>query len=387
MRVIQSVVGVFHHFDLAHQLHQRGYLQKIYSTFPWFRLKREGLPRELVETFPWLQTPNYVLQRSRFYPAAMTARVDRLNNLLFDEWVSRRRRSCDALIAISGTGLKTGVQLQREGGVYICDRGSTHHRYQAQVIAEEHRRWNVALPPAEPKVTLREEECYEVADAITVPSTVAKRSFVAMGVRESKVHVIPYGARLKSFDRAAGPDPDRFDVLFAGHVSLRKGIPYLLEAFARVRHPNKQLTIVGSVHESIRELLARLPIASVTFTGSLPQQLLAQKMGLSHVMVLPSVEEGLALVQGQAMASGCPVIATPETGSEDLFTNGREGFIVPGRDVDALAERMQQLADDTMLQKQMSEAAYQTVKYLGGWEQYGDLWQKLLLELVPSRVG
>ena len=51
MEVIQAVFGVFHHFELAHQLERRGHLKRIYSTWPWARLKREGLSRELVRTF------------------------------------------------------------------------------------------------------------------------------------------------------------------------------------------------------------------------------------------------------------------------------------------------------------------------------------------------
>ena len=68
-------------------------------------------------------------------------------------------------------------------------------------------------------------------------------------------------------------------------------------------------------------------------------------MSSSHVLVLPSVEEGLALVQAQAMACGCPLISSTNTGGEDLFSDGVEGFLVPIRSPEAIAERLQQLAD------------------------------------------
>jgi glycosyltransferase involved in cell wall biosynthesis len=168
-------------------------------------------------------------------------------------------------------------------------------------------------------------------------------------------------------------------------VSLRKGIPYLLEAFAKLSHPGKHLSVVGSISPEIRRLLGRLPTEGVTFTGPLPQTELAQRMSASHALVLPSVEEGLALVQGQAMACGCPVIATVATGAEDLFTDETEGFIVPDRNVSALAERMQQLADDPGLQRRMSGAALARVKTLGGWDNYGDRWEALLQELTGRR--
>src|SRR5256885_10308357 len=105
-------------------------------------------------------------------------------------------------------------------------------------------------------------------------------------------------------------------------------------------------------------------------------------MSRSHVMVLPSIEEGLALVQGQALACGCPVIAATQTGGEDLFSDGVEGFIVPTRDAASLTDRMQQLADDPALRQRMSEVALQRVRLLGGWKEYGDRWEALLKEVT-----
>jgi starch synthase len=382
MKVTQAVFGVFHHFELAHQLHRKGHLQKIYSTWPWARLKREGLPRSLVGTFPLIHTTDYLLNQSRLYPSALSSKITSWNALAFDRWTDRVIAPCDAFIAISGAGLLTGRKVQASGGIFICDRGSTHHRYQDNVIAEEHRRWNVPLLLDKSHVTIREEEIYATANAITVPSTVAKQSFLQMGIASEKVHVIPYGVRLDRFAPAEAPPRDSFNVLFAGQVSLRKGIPYLLQAFARLKHQKKRLTIVGAIQDDMRDLLSRLPTENVVLTGSLPQTELAKKMSASHLLVLPSIEEGLALVQGQAMACGCPVLATTATGAEDLFTDGEQGFIVPDRNVDALSERMQQIADDPTLQHRLREAALLRVRDLGGWDQYGETWDRLLHQLT-----
>jgi glycosyltransferase involved in cell wall biosynthesis len=382
MKVTQAVFGVFHHFELAHQLHRRNHLQKIYSTWPWARLKREGLPHSLVSCFPLLHTTDYLLNRTPLASSRISSKLASWNTLAFDEWTNRRIEPCDALIAISGAGLLTGQKVQASGGRFICDRGSTHQRFQENVVADEYRRWNVPQPLSKPHIAKREEKIYSVADAITVPSTVAKRSFVAMGIASEKVHVIPYGVRLDHFTRTEDPPQNSFELLFAGQVSLRKGIPYLLQAFARLKHSNKHLTIAGAIQDDIRPLLSTLPTDNVTFTGTLPQARLAKKMSTSHLLVLPSIEEGLALVQGQAMACGCPVLATIATGAEDLFTDGQQGFIVPDRDVDALSERMQQIADDPTLQRRLSEAAILRVKTLGGWDHYGDTWDRLLHQLT-----
>ncbi|HEX5284573.1 MAG TPA: glycosyltransferase, partial [Bryocella sp.] len=334
MQIVQTVFGVFHHFELARELDRRGHLCRVYSTWPWARLRREGLPHEKVETFPWLHLPEYAASRA---PIDLTWLRDPLgyaNALAFDRWTERRliremkraQTKIDALIGISGSSLRTGALVQRSGGIFICDRGSTHQRYQEQILADEFRRWGVDTPPSDPRDTRREEAIYQQADAITVPSTMAARSFVEMGVPAEKLHVIPYGVRLESFHpvadpnpadpNPADPNPASFDVLFAGAVGLRKGVPYLLDAFSRLRHPRKRLRIVGAIQEDIRSTLPRMPMENVELLGSLPQAELARLMSHSHVLVLPSIEEGLALVQAQAMACGCPVLCSTNTGGE-----------------------------------------------------------------------
>jgi glycosyltransferase involved in cell wall biosynthesis len=382
MQIIQAVFGVYHHFELAHQLHARNHLRRIYSTWPWARLRREGLPREFVRTFPLLHTTDYLLRQTPFYSPTIDDRFNRWVSDTFDAWLRRRIEPCDALIAISGAGLTTGPLVQSHGGKFICDRGSTHQRFQFEVMAEEHRRWRLPYTAPPDHILRREEAIYALADAITVGSNVARRSFLSMGVPAEKVHVIPYGVRLDRFTPAEPPPADSFEVLFAGQIGLRKGIPYLLEAFHRLRHPRKHLTLVGSVQDDLRPLLATLPTEDVTFTGNIPQPQLAHRMSASHVLVLPSVEEGFGLVMAQAMACGCPVIASSATGAEHLFADNEAGFIVAPRDIGTLADRLQQLADNPALRQQISAAALACVHHLGGWDRYGDQWDTLLHSLT-----
>lgn len=385
MRVSQAVFGVFHHFELAHQLRRHACLRTVYSTYPWSRLRREGLPHEHVETFPWIHGGLALLARYGMYPSPWTEHLDYWNALAFDAWITRQmkqeRAECDALIAISGAALHAGKLLQARGGKYICDRGSTHARYQWRLLQEEHDRWRAPLNIYDPRDTEREERQYAQADCITVPSSFAARSFVEEGVPAEKLRVIPYGVRLDAFHPNGEPSPENFEVLFVGQVSLRKGVPYLLQAFSELQHSRKRLRIVGPVFSHMKPLLAKLPMEHVEVMGAVSREELVRLFSSSHAMVLPSLEEGLALVQGEAMACGCPVIATPNTGSEDLFTDGKEGFIVPPKNAAAIRDRMQQLADAPNLQRQMRAAALQRVQHLGGWNDYGDRWMQVLREL------
>ncbi|WP_260705256.1 glycosyltransferase family 4 protein [Edaphobacter flagellatus] len=385
MRIVQAVFGVFHHFELARELERRGHLEVIYSTFPWRRLSREGLPKSRVETFPWIHTPEFLLHKYHVGNRWLYDQLGYANALTFDEWTLRRIPPCDAFIAISGAGLKTGIKVQQRGGRFICDRGSTHIRYRAELVEEEHLRWGVPENSQDdPRDLAREEKIYEVADAITVPSSYSRRTYLDRGIPAEKIHVLPYGVLLDRFQKVADPPSDRFEVLYVGRVSLPKGFPYLIEAFAQLPIRQKHLTVIGGVQPEMERVLEKLPRENITYKGMMPQTQLKEHMSRSHVMVMPSLDEGMALVQGQAMACGCPVIATTNTGAEDLFTDGVEGFIVSIRDSAALAERMRQLAEDSALQKRMSEASLTRVRMLGGWKQYGDGWEQLLRRLTGT---
>ena len=93
-----------------------------------------------------------------------------------------------------------------------------------------------------------------------------------------KIHVLPYGVRLDRFMKVGDPPADRFEVLYAGTVSLPKGFPYLLEAFAQLEAPKKQLTVIGAMQPEMKGVLAQLPTESVTFTGPIPQMELKERM-------------------------------------------------------------------------------------------------------------
>jgi len=390
MRIVQTVFGVFHHFNLARELERRGHLERVYSTWPWNRLKREGLEHRLVETFPWLHVAEYAVGRSPVDLRWLGDQLGYANALAFDRWTEKRLKRLeqrpDALIGISGSSLSSGAWLQQEGGVFICDRGSTHQRYQQQIVEEEYAIWGVTLPVSDERDTIREEAIYLQANAITVPSSFVARSFVEMGVPAEKVFTIPYGVRLENFRPVGEAAEGEFNVLFAGAPGLRKGVPYLLQAFSNLNHPKKTLRIAGYVQENLKAALKRLPLEHVEFLGPIPQAELVELMSRSHVLVLPSIEEGLALVQAEAMACGCPVIGSTNTGGDDLYTDGVEGFIVPIRDQQAITDRMQLLADDPDLRQRMRAAGLRRVQLLGGWTTYGDRWEELLLRLTGGTV-
>jgi alpha-maltose-1-phosphate synthase len=378
LKIALSTIGKFHSFDLARQMHKRGALTAIYSGYPWFKLRNEGLPRQSVRTFPYLHVP-YMRLAPRFRPALWEWQ----DRVWFDRHVAHNLPFCDVFCGLSGSGLRSGRVAKSRGAKYVCDRGSSHIRVQDHILREEHDRQGIPFCGIDPRMIEHEEAEYEIADAITVPSTFVFNSFIEAGVPRQKIRLVPYGVDLTLFRPCAQPDSHSFSVLFVGHVSVRKGSSYLFDAFQQLKCRNKQLTLVGSISPEMEKLArqaGRDP--QISFLGHVPQVRLKEIMSASHVMVLPSVEEGLALVQAQAMACGCPVIASENTGSSDLFSDGKEGYIVPIRDSRAIASRLQQLADDPKLRQDMSEACLQRVKSVGGWEQYGEAMYRVFGESI-----
>jgi len=99
MRVVLSTLGKFHTFDLARQIHQRGALTAIFSGYPWFKLKSDGLPRQKVKTFPYLHAP-YM----RFAPRCTSARLlwEWQDRVWFDRYVAHHLPSCELFCGLSG---------------------------------------------------------------------------------------------------------------------------------------------------------------------------------------------------------------------------------------------------------------------------------------------
>jgi len=374
MKVVLSTLGKFHTFDLARQLHARGALQAVFTGYPRFKLRNEQLPSAAIRTFPWIHTPYMGTPALHLLGRRIRRHWEYVDRRALDLHVSRRLPPCDVFVGLSGSALRSGSVARERGAQYVCDRGSTHIRTQNRLLLEEHSLWGQPFKGIDPRIIDLEEAEYAQANCITVPSSFNVQSFINQGVPESKVKLVPYGVDLSRFRPTGRPAENRFDILFAGAMTLRKGLPYLLQAYTAFRHPQKSLTLAGSVDESFIRMMKQRHIwpADVQVLGHVAQHKLQDLMSRSHVLVLPSIEEGLAMVQAQAMACGCPVIASEHTGARNLFDDGTEGFIVPIRDPAAIAARLQVLAQDPDLRRRMSEAALSRVRGLLGWSEYGD---------------
>jgi len=386
MKVAISTLGKYHAFDLARELHARGALESIFTGYPSFKLRNEQLPPLSIRSFPWVHGAYMAFPWKNKLPDLMVRQWKYAADITFGSYVSHHLPDCDLYVGMSGTALMAGKKAHQKGIRFICDRGSAHIRVQNQLLCEEHDCWGLAFSGIDFRTIDREEAEYDEADLVTVPSTFAFKSFVEQGVSTKKLALLPYGVNVKRFQPIAEPEAGRFDILFVGAMSLQKGVQYLVQAYLKVKHPAKSITFVGEPSPDLISLLKNRGLwpSDAKVLGHVQQSELKNIMSRSHVLVLPSIQDGFGMVLAQAMACACPIIASKHTGAEDLITDGCEGYIVPIRDGNVLAERMQKLADCPELRAAMAAQALNKVHKIGGWNTYGEKAMAIYGEVLQS---
>lgn len=378
-RVRVGTTSPFWIFDLARQLEARGHLEELFTGFPPWWVK--GVPRGRVRSFPWLVSTKSLL--AKWGAESLASQLSWPSLWTLDKWMAKNLSDCDIFHCLSASGLETHrVAREKYNALTICGRGSSHAVYQREILTEEYSRWGMQYDSGDDRILERELKEYEECDLVTVPSTFAKRSFIEMGVPEEKVRQIPYGVDLSTFKPVEKKD-DVFRVLYVGSLGLPKGLPYLLKAVSELDLPNFECCLIGPKKAEIEPFLEKYE-GSYRYLGPKPRAELYKYYSQGSVLVLPSIQEGLALVQAEAMACRLPVIATPNTGGEDLFTDGKEGFIVPIRDPDAIRARIQYLYDNPGERSRMAKEAFNTVQSLGGWDDYGAQIVKTYEEAISS---
>ena len=221
-----------------------------------------------------------------------------------------------------------------------------------------------------PLVVERELREYQEADYISIPSQFVKRTFLQYGIPEEKLIQIPYGVNLQHFYPIPKEDKT-FRIIHCANLSLRKGVPYLLQAFSELRLKDAELWLIGSITDEVKPFLRQFAASNIILKGQFPETELYKYMSQGSVFCLASIEEGLAMVQPMAMACGLPVICTTNTGGADLVREGRDGFILPIRDVDAIKEKILYFYEHPEAGRNMGESALRRVQAGFSWSDYG----------------
>ncbi|MEM9881565.1 MAG: glycosyltransferase family 4 protein [Planctomycetota bacterium] len=256
------------------------------------------------------------------------------------------------------TGSLETVEALRGRGVFTVVDQIDPARTEERVIAEEVERWPgwESAPGRVPDSFFeRLDREWAAADRVLVNSAWSADALVEQGVDRRKVLTVPLAYEPTAVAAPpARPRPDGpLRVLWLGTVNLRKGIPYLIEAARRVAPSDAVFDIVGPLKISERAV-ADAP-SHVTFHGRATRDRADGFYRAADVFVLPTLSDGFAITQLEAMAHGLPVITTPRCG--DVVRDGTDGRRVEAGSVDALVEAIEWFLNRRPQLPELSEQA------------------------------
>jgi glycosyltransferase involved in cell wall biosynthesis len=380
---------------LAASLLAAGMLRRLLTSGPYLEIQEPNGNGSLhgIKRFPLNRIVNGVLWGAwRRLPKRWRPRSPVMVTIVMkDELWSRWIPPCDVFHGWMGQSLASLPVAKRKGARTLVEHAGRHPGHFHKAPWEECERFKIKpslYSPLLPAALIhRMEREYEICDRIVVPSNMAHGSFAAFGLRDKTTVVFP-GVDEQFFSsgpQQAEPQARRpFRVCFVGRLELSKGAGYLLQAWKKLRLANAELVMAGEVRPEMKELLETHADSNVRTPGFLTMQRLVELYRESDVFVFPSVNEGLAQVLLEAMATGLPVVATELSGACDCVTQGKEGFIVPARDVDRTAEAIQWCYDHRDETRAMGRAARARIESQFTLDHYNQRMIALYRELAGA---
>jgi starch synthase len=372
-------------------LERNGDLLKFYTTIGWGedglinRMSPAGLRRKLSRrSYP---IPSNLIRTS---PAREFFRLARPLGKHHVVTIDEVYRDLDRRVAAELPRLKlkegaTGVFVYEDGALQTLQAAQSlgmdriyelpigYWRAGHEIFREEKERepaWASTLTGLmdSPEKLARKDEELAHAETIICASSFTKATLDFYQGPRADTHVIPYGSPPPiAFDALPAKRGQRLRILFVGGLSQRKGLSYL---FAAVKSLGSavELTVIGRFAGEPPPVLQD-HLRACTYIPSLPHAEILRQMREHDLFIFPSLFEGFGLVLLEAMSQGLPCITTPNTAGPDVIDQGRDGFIVPIRNTEAIVAAVQTVLDDPALLVEMKKAALAKAAKLN-WDLY-----------------
>ncbi len=392
-QIVISHSGKQHSYHVAKSLHELGYLNQFYTSSYiknralqkyflnkgnqfWTRRFVDGLYGNKINTNWQFEIPEY-LGRCLGYDSKKIENLVYNRDEVFDKHIAKilSKSRPEVFWGFQGSCLESLKAVKQYSGRTICELATAHVTYAKHILNEEkllHPDWadsisNVDFPLHYEKRLI--EEPME-ADTIISASAFTKFSLTESGISGNKIQILPLGADVEhiTYIEKKRDKSLPLKLLYAGTVTQRKGIAYLLEAMKSFHKSEIELHIIGNVFGSGATFKEYAHV--YTYHGSMSQQELFKRYHEFDALVLPTIFEGFALVLVEAMAAGLPIITTPHSIGPELVIENVNGYIVPIRNSKAIVS-----AIETLFQK--SEEDYQLMSIQArltalnySWENY-----------------
>jgi glycosyltransferase involved in cell wall biosynthesis len=300
------------------------------------------------------------------YKILGTVRALQLHDYIVSKRLPKLAGKIDVVHTWPVGALRTLRVAKELGMVTVLERPNAYTRFAYEVVAKECARMGITMPPnhehAYHEDILRIEEAeYDLADFLLCPSDFVKRTFVDAGYPAERLLRHQYGFDEKAFtpsSRLSSP-ADGLRMLFVGGAAPRKGVHYALDAWLQsTAHLNGEFAIAGEFIPAYRDKLrSQLSHPSVRVLGHRTD--VAELMRNSDILVLPTIEEGSALVTSEARGSGCVLLVSEAAGA--LCTHMENALIHKVGDVQELTSQINLLDRDRNLLNRLRSASLKTI--------------------------
>jgi glycosyltransferase involved in cell wall biosynthesis len=282
--------------------------------------------------------------------------------------------NCDAVYSYEDGALETFRAARDRGFKRIYDLPIAYWETSKRLLREEAERY----PDWEPTLGatrdsdekhLRKTQELELAQLVVFPSKFVLESLPIAARAQKQCLIAPFGSPNVDLRNRVTKSSGRLRVLFAGALTQRKGLADLFAAMRLVSSKQIELVVMGSLLRPLSWY--RDHLADFIYEPPRPHGEVLRLMQSCDVFILPSIVEGRALVQQEAMACGLPVIATKNAGADDVIVDGETGFLVPIRSPEAIAEKINWCAGNRSLVNGMGIAARKRAAEFT-WRAYGE---------------
>jgi glycosyltransferase involved in cell wall biosynthesis len=351
-------------------LESRGELQEFHTTLSFGR-RSVPIPRKKIYQHVYLESMRLLGQRFRqdwlIRHDSGFASVDAVARML-DRQVARRVKSNTAIYCYEDSALLTFGTAQRNGAKRYYELPIVYWKTVQKLLRQEAMRypqWEPTLLATRdsPEKLERKSAELALADLVFCPSTNVQKS-LPPGTRSQ---IAPYGCPSPVVQERIPEKWKRLRFLFVGAMTQRKGLADLFTALKHLGRTDIELVVLGTPLLPLSFYRGEYP--DFSYEASRPHELVKQVMLSCDVLVLPSIVEGRAMVQTEALSCGLPIVVTANAGAEDLVEEGRTGFLVPIRDPPALAERINWIADNRDWVIDVRAAVLEKARQ-SGWERY-----------------
>ena len=216
---------------------------------------------------------------------------------------------------------------------------------------------------------------FKVEDLFTTNTNFTRQQVIKLGCREKKIKILPVGLKILKFKFSIRKIQDgaSIKILTVGRLVEKKGHEYIIRAIAKIAESYNNIEYIiagdGPLRKKLEDLVSKLGIKNYTnFLGEVEQKEVLKFYEQAHIFVLPSVtarngdREGQALVIQEAQAMGLPIISTLHNGIPEGLLDGKSGFLVPERDVEALVKRINYLIEHQELWPDMGRCGRKYVE-------------------------